>query len=296
MISYEQLYTRCQSQTGDSDATSLANFKLWINDGIKKSYEVLNAERFYTSATDATVDGTTSYSLPYDCDKVHSIIVTVADRDYVATEFPGSENQWLALKGGATTATESDYPQYYFVKKDTYEFYPASSVDDYVITMRYKINQRDLSADDHTTESIKTLANTGTTVTGNTGTLFTASMAGRYLKIDDDRVWYRISAYTSATILTIAREYGGTAIAAGTASYTIGEMSLLPNSFQEMPTDYALYRYYLKKKDTVQSNLYKREFETNLLKLETLSNDTTSGVLVGEVIIKDPNDYPLGLS
>ena len=54
MISYTQLYTRCQAQSADSDATSLANFKLWLNDGIKKAYAVLNAERFYTSVTDLT--------------------------------------------------------------------------------------------------------------------------------------------------------------------------------------------------------------------------------------------------
>ena len=297
MISYEQLYTRCQGQTSDSDATSLANFKLWLNDGIKKAYAVLNAERFYTTTTDLTADGTTSYPLPFDCEKVHSIKVTISSRDYVVAEFPGSENQWVALIGGATTATESDYPQYYFVKKDTYEFYPASSTDSLVITMRYKINPKDLSADDYTTDDVKTLTNATTAVVGNASTAWTTAMIGRYFKIDDDGHWYRITARGSATTLTIAREYGGVSIAAGTESYTIGEFSLLPNSMQEMPINYSLYRYYLQKENTSLTVFYKGLWESELQKLkETGGNLTTSGVLAEEVVIKNYNDYPLGLS
>ena len=297
MISYEQLYTRCQSQSSDSDASTLANFKLWLNDGIKKAYAVLNAEYFYASATAATADGTESYPLPYNCEKVHSIKVTISSKDYVAVEFPGGENEWLALTGGATSATENTYPTYYYVKKDTYEFYPASSTDSYVITVRYKIDPKDLTEDDFTTESVKTLTIATTAVVGNTGTTWTTAMTDRFFKIDDDGHWYRIASRTDAANIVLAREYGGTSIAAGTAGYTIGEMSFLPNSFQEMPIDYALYRYYLQKEEAARAGEYKSIFEDSLKRLrEYGSNLTTSGVLVEDVHIRDYNNYPMGLS
>ena len=297
MKSFQNLYTDCQTQSSDSDTSSLALFKSKLNEAIKKAYAVLNAEWFYDSATDLTVDGDESYPLPFNCEKVHSIKVTISSKDYVVTEFPGSENQWIALVGGSTTATESDYPQYYFVKKDTYEFYPASSTDSLVITTRYKINPKDLTADDYTTDDIKTLTNATADVVGNSSTAWTTAMIGRYFKIDADGVWYRITARGSATTLTIAREYGGVSIAAGTESYTIGEFSLLPNSFQELPIQYSLYRYYLQKEKTTLSVFYKGLWEEGLQKLkETGGNLTTSGVLVGEVVIRNPNNYPSGLA
>ena len=296
MKSFEDLYEDCQTQSSDTDATTLTFFKSKLNESIKKAYAVLNAEWFYDSATDLTVDGDESYPLPFNCERVHSIKVTISSKDYVVTEFPRGENEWLALTGGATSATESNYPTYYFVKRDTYEFYPASSTSGYTITMRYKVDPKDLTAADSTTSTIKTLTNGGTTVTSNAAA-FTAAMVGRFLKIDDDGDWYRIASFTSTTVIELAREYGGTSIAAGTSAYTTGEMSLLPNSFQEMPIDYALYRYYLQKEQVIRAGEYKSIWEENLKKLKEYgSNLTTSGVLVEDVYIRNYNDWPSGLS
>ena len=297
MISYEQLYTRCQSQSSDGDATTLANFKLWISDAIRKCYAVLSAEYFYATHTDTTADGTSEYKLPYNSAKVHSLKVTISSVDYVVTEFPGDYNSWLALTGGATSSSETSYPTYYYVKADTYEIYPASSTNAYVITMRYQINPTDLSADDHTTESIKTMVNGSTAVVGNTSSAFTAAMADRYFKIDADGVWYRIASVTDGTNLVLAREYGGAAVTAGTESYTIGEMSFIPNAFQEAPINYALSVYYRQKENMNLTNYYKGLWEEGLQNIKQYgSNLTTSGVLDEGVYIRDYNQYPSGLS
>ncbi len=296
MISYEQLYTRCQSQSSDSDASTLANFKIWLSDAIRKCYGVLNSEAFFATHTDATADGTSEYKLPFNCAKVHSLKVAIDDVEYLSVEFPGSYNAWIALTGSATTSSETSYPNYFYVKADTYEIYPASSTDSLVMTMRYQIAPKDLSADDHTTESIKTMVNGSTAVIGNTGTIFTASMVGRYFKINDDGEWYKIATFTSVTAITLAREYGGAAVTAGTADYTIGEMSYVPEQYQEIPIDYALYRYYLQKESTLAGS-YKSIWEDNLQKLkETGGNLTTSGILQENIEIKNHNDYPTGLA
>ena len=59
------------------------------------------------------------------------------------------------------------------------------------------------------------------TVTGS-GTTFTAAMVGRYFKVDDDDNYYEISAYVSATEITLASTYtGSTSVGASYNIYTV---------------------------------------------------------------------------
>ena len=296
MISYQSLYERTQNLSSDDDASSLLLFKALLNEGIKKCYSVLNAEYFYISATDLTENGVSSYPLPFNCAKVHSLKITISSVDYLCKEFPGSYNDWLALTGGATTSNETEYPTYFYVKADTYKIYPQSSTDNYVMTMRYKISPKDLSADDSTTSTIKTLTNGATTVTANAAA-FTAAMVGRFFKVDADGEWYKIASYTSTTVLELAREYGGASIAAGTSAYTISEMSFIPEPYQEAPVDYALWRYYIQKENTTQAGIYKASFEEKLQEIKEYGgNLTTSGILSEDVVIPYYNDWPQNLS
>lgn len=295
MLTYQDLYERCQSMSSDTDSTTLTLFKVLLNEGMKKVYSVLNADRFYFSATDLTVASQKSYPLPAQSDKIHTIETTISSTDYIATEFPGTEEQWITLTGGVG-ATESDYPTWFYVKKDTIELYPTPSTAGYTMTIRYKVAPKNLSADNHTTQSIKTATVGSTAIVGNTGTTWTSAMAGRYLKVTSDGVWYKIASVTDATNLVLTREFAGTAIVAGTEAYIIGECSLIPESYQETPVHYALYRYYAQKENLTLSAFYKNLWEDDLLRIRTMSNDTTSGIITEKVVIKDKNDYPVNLS
>ena len=135
--SFQDLYEDCQAQTSDSDSTTLTYFKSKLNEGIQKGYAVLNSEYFFTSTTDLTEASTTSYPMPYNCEKLHTISVAIDSTNYIVLEFPGNENQWISLIGTGTP-TASDYPAYFFPKVDTYEVYPQSSTAGYTITLRYK--------------------------------------------------------------------------------------------------------------------------------------------------------------
>ncbi len=304
ILTFQQLYTRFQNLSSDTDSDTLTLAKGLINDGIKKCYAVLNAEYFYTPWTDLTVDGQNSYPLPFNCQKVHSLKTTISTTDYVAIEFPGSEAEWIALVGGSTTTGESSYPTYFFVKRHTYEIYPTASTDGYTMTMRYKRGHKDLSQADYITGTITTLANAGTAVTGSE-TTWTASFVGRFLRIDSDGEWYEISARSSNTAITIAREYGGTAIAAGAEAYTIGEVSLIPEPYQDAPVDFALWMYYLQKEKISLATIYKEIFQGlnnnflggKLLKIKEYgSNLTTSGVIDEDVVVPYYPDWPTGIS
>jgi hypothetical protein len=287
--SYQDLYTECQSLSSDDNSSTLTLFKKWLNKGISKAYAQLNAEWFYESVLYTTVDGDFSYPLPYNCQKIHSIkVVDSNDYPYVATEFPGSETEWDTLMDGST---EGEYPQYFFVKRNTFEIYPISATSALDMTVKYKVRKKELSADDYVTSSIKTATFGSTAIVGNAPT-WTSAMVGRYLKITGDGDWYEISDIPTATTMTLAREYAGEAIVAGTTAYTIGEMSLLPEDSQDLPLQFAMWMYYRTKKDLQSANDYKASWLEGLQELRGASNLTTSGLIGEEVVIVDPNSNP----
>ena len=292
---YQDLYEDCQNQTVDSDATSLTFFKTKLNEGISKAYTMLDSEYFYGTSTDLTEEDINSYPLPSIAGKMVSMKVEVSDVDYPVVEFPGDENAWILLTGGVSS-TSSGYPQYFFIKRNTIEIYPTSSTAGYTITYRFKRNTKALSVANFTTESIKTAVVGSTAIVGNTGTTWTASMAGRFIKITSDGIWYEIASVTDATNLVLARNWSGTAITAGTEEYIIGEGSLLPFDFQEAPVNYTLWKYYLLKEKSTLAKDYKLQWLEDLENLKRYGgNDTTSGVLTENVIIRDPNNYPRDL-
>ena len=82
-------------------------------------------------------------------------------------------------------------------------------------------------------------------------------MAGRYIRITDgnaansgDDEWYEIASVTSATALTIVKPYLGASISGGAVAYTIGQMSPIPDGYQEGPIFYAAHIYYASKTTT----------------------------------------------
>ena len=83
-------------------------------------------------------------------------------------------------------------------------------------------------------------------------------MVGRWIRITPtdaaatlvgDGVWYEIASVPTSLTLTLVRVYGGTAIAAATAAYTIGQMPLLPEAFHDLPWMAAAGDYWTKEDD-----------------------------------------------
>jgi len=106
------------------------------------------------------------------------------------------------------------------------------------ITLRGRLNVRELSIADYTAGTIVSIAAQGTAIVGS-GTTFTADMVGRYIQITPttaanggDGMWYEIGSYTSATQIGLVKPYEGTAISAGTATYTIGQVPVIPEAYQ----------------------------------------------------------------
>lgn len=185
-------------------------------------------------------------TLPQYIDRVASVYVTVGTYNYTPRECPSRE-QWDKLN--MTTVT-SDIPTWWFVYNGKLALFPRPSTATNVITINSKPLVRDLSVADYTTGTIVTMVNGSATVTGS-GTTFTASMVGRWLRITEsdtankgDGYWYKILSYTSATVITLEKPYQGTAITAGAAAYQISQCSLMPEQYQDLPMYWALGLYF----------------------------------------------------
>lgn len=252
MISFNQAYLQVQKLTSDSTANSLVLFKALINQTQNKLL-ALRKDITEDSATIATVALQQAYELPYNYGKTFAVTMTVGQ---IAYPLYSIEDDMLWLQINARAATYSTtIPSFYYIFKGQIQIYPKPSANDNTITVYFHKIVKDMTADDYTTGTITTLANGGTTVTGS-GTTWTAQMVGRYLRITNDGYWYEIAAFNSTTSLTLKKTYQGTSISAGSAAYTIGEMPLIPEAYQEALIDRPVAVYWSQRKDTNLANMY----------------------------------------
>lgn len=210
--------------------------------------------------------------LPQYIDRVSSVYVTVGTYNYSPKECPSRE-AWDKLN--MTTFT-SDIPTWWFTYDGKLGLFPRPSTASNVITVNSKRLARDLTVADYTTGGILTAVNGSTVITG-TGTTWTASMVGRWLRITEsdtankgDGYWYQIASYTSATVITLTKPYQGTAITTGNAAYTIALCSLLPEQYQDLPIYGALRTYFTSvAPDATKAQLYEGMYQNMYKTMES---------------------------
>ena len=222
----------------------------------KKPFDFLKKTK--TALTEASVQ---FYKLPFDCGKLISPpTVTISGTIYTPKKC-SSREQWDKLNQSANIT--SNIPEWYFVFGGQVGFYPKPASASNTITYVYSKLVKDLSIAD-VTGNIATAVNASAAIVGN-ATSWAAGMAGMWLQITDataankgDGVWYEIASVESATGLTLDKNYEGGAITAGTAPFTIGQMSILPYGFGILPVYKACQIFFTSiKKDKIQAELYK---------------------------------------
>jgi hypothetical protein len=197
-----------------------------------------------------------------------SLYVTISSSRYTPTQVHSRE-EWDRLNQQVQT---SDIPTHFFLTNSTLELFPvpATSTSN-AITFVYGRKQKDLSLADYTTGTITSIANGASAVIGS-GTTWTAKMANRWIRFTDsdtantgDGEWYEITSVTDTTHLTLDFLYNGTSISAGTATYTIGQVSLFPEAYQMIPLYRGLVHYFTSVvPDQTKSKLY-NDLAVNLI-------------------------------
>lgn len=181
----------------------------------------------------------------------------------------------------------SDVPYFVYQREERLYIQPIPSGVN-TIKIRGRIDIRDVNIIDYSTGTIVSIANGATTVTG-TGTSWTASMAGRWIRITEsdtinkgDGYWYEISSVTSGTILELKKPYQGTSISAGSAAYTLGQITYEPEAYQMAPI-YRATAQWLQINDPLHPeryNMYWRQYDGGV----EAGLSTQYGGLIGQML------------
>jgi len=140
----------------------------------------------------------------------------------------------------------------------------------------------------------------GTTVTGS-GTSWTTNMKDRWLNIPEtasnttsgDNRWYQIKSVESSTSLTLYNDYQGQD--ASGASYTIGEVPILPEDYQDLALYRAMWIYYNSiVPNPEQAKMYQAMYEQGkeVLDFEFGSKSTNPVLTPPNAPVYNPNLFP----
>lgn len=269
MKSYTTLRNLYGSFTSNTTTSNLTLGDQLINDGIRKIIGMPDDWYFLEATTTIpTVATQNSYLLPYNFDKLNTITITIGNYKYPVYEVPNRQ-YWDELQKINYSST---IPEYYYIDTGKIFIYPTPSASANTITYNYRLGVRDLANADFTTGTVS-ITNGATAVTG-IGTTFTAAMVGRYLQVTADGYWYKIATFTSTTSIGLEKTFQGTTVVAG--PYTIGEMSVLPEDFQDLPIYYAAMMYFtIRNADIRKEKEFAVLWEEGIKRLEAYSSKSS---------------------
>ncbi len=287
MITWTNLYTRAADVTGVSTTAGsqdLTNLQMDINQGLRVFKNA--ARRYWTRVERSTalVENQQYYQLPPDCVRVTEVRVNSSGLNFPVNGVD-SEAMWNRIN--IIPAMTINLPMYYFIKGfGEIGLWPIPSEDvANGLVISYEPRLTDMSIDDVTTTTNSTGGSVTCTVSAGTNTVtfsgnaITSSMVGRWFQVNDgsDGNWYQIGEYTSTSAFKLVNDYQG--ISGSSHTFIIGQAPDIPEDYQLGLVYYAAYNFYLKRKDTNTSTLYKGLFEDLLTQYkETYAAKTTGQV------------------
>lgn len=177
-------------------------------------------------------------------DTIKSVISKIGTTQYYPKEVP-SWGFWQSLN--ESTSYYSDISEWWVQFNGQIGIWPTPSSTAAAFTVTGEQKVIDLGVADYVTGTISGIVSNGTVVTGS-GTTWSTAMAGRWIQIakasGGDGMWYQIKSVSAPTGLTLVGGYNGLPIIAGSATYTIGEASLIPEAYQMIPVLDAVMYYF----------------------------------------------------
>lgn len=305
-----EIATNCNVSTSDTTAMDIIDANL--NDSIRTMCNLQGGKLRFLEATQnmLTIADQEGYYIPNKFRKVIDMYITIDTDDsnestVYMPEMVFDPTKWKLIK--AYRLGTSDTPYFTYVENQKFYIQPIPASNNNTITIRGRLQTRDLTIADYTTGTISSVPYT-TTVTGSlavgatsatlsstwglatgsyqikfssgelrsvtltngsaavswtdaleetattsitvnnslggsivtgSGTTWTADMVGRYIQITQttaanggDGFWYEIGSFIDSTHIGLLKPYEGTAISAGSAAYTIGQCSVIPEAYQ----------------------------------------------------------------
>jgi hypothetical protein len=125
-------------------------------------------------------------------------------------------------------------------------------------------------------------------------------MIGRWIQVTSpsgDNQWYEIGTYTSGTEVGLINQYQGATVAG--ASYTIGEMPILPEDYHDLPIYRACEIYFTTRvPDESRANLFKGLYDTGFAALDAEFGSKSNSVAItpNDSDVINPNLFTRSLS
>lgn len=282
MLTFQDAYTKFQTISGSTNATDLTQAKQDINIGYKRFNAAI--ARYFTRKQAFTniVASQQYYQTPIDSIRISNATYIQAGSNLTfPLEQIRDEQQWRKLNIFPYT---SSYIRYYFVYgNDQIGLFPIPSTD---VTngLRYVYQPQDvdLTKDDYTTGTV-TITNGSVTLTGS-GTAWTQAAHGNMqFQVTDgsDGNWYEILAVNSTTSITLKTPYVGPSVSGTT--YRLGQMFIFPGEYDDVPVDYALYRFWESRNNDVRSKYHNDMYKESVADaIQKYASSSLSNVITSE--------------
>jgi len=254
MLTYSQSVSTLQQMTkvSTSDTTNTALLTQFWNDSIRTICAINGGKWPFleTEEEAATVANQEYVEIPNNIRKVISYRYTDGtDPQTDSTFLPRmvfDPLAWEVILAGRLGT--SNWPWFAYQRGSRLYFQPIPATTGNIVTIRGRLNVRDLSIADVTNVTVTTATNgsTALTVSGS----MTADFVGRWIRITEtsaanggDGEWYQIGTFTNTTTIGLKKKYQGTSIVAGTAACTIGQVPVIPEAYQMAPIYRALAQW-----------------------------------------------------
>lgn len=198
--------------------------------------------------------GVQYYSIPANVSKMKDDTINVGQLKF-QTKPIQTRQEWDFVN---FLPYNSDIPNYSFIYNGTLGIFPIPSTTGNILTFNYKTRVADLTFSDYTTGHVDAAGAVvgGSTVTGlgtawiTTGT-FPAGVDITYYNLNirmnppfGDGIWYPITSFTSGILLNLALPIINAPNITASTTYTIGQLPLLQEDFQDMLVYGALMVYF----------------------------------------------------
>ena len=262
----------------NNSAANITQGTRLINDAIR-----ILVNKFYfneTSYTQLSVAGQQFYNLPPNCRKIINVTGTIGNVVWVTKDCP-DRNYWDILN---TIPFNQDFPMFHFIwnRNTQVGIWPTPASERLnTYTVNYQQRNVDLSQADYSTGTVS--ITTGTNALTFSGSTLVANMAFRWIQIpapNGDNQWYQIqSVNVGASTAVLYGNYGGPTVSS--QAFIIGEMSVLPEDYQDLPLYRALEVYFTSiVPNQSQAELYQGLYQTGYEQLNSdYGTKTTSVVL-----------------
>lgn len=244
------------------------------------------------NTTSIGVGGVQFYQLPPDYSKLKTGTITIGNLQWTPREVT-SRQEWDNLN---VFPYYADIPNNFFIWNNQFGLWPIPSTTGNIISFNYKRRIPDLSIVDYTTGTV-TATNGSNIITGS-GTSFAMTVnnvgESRYIQIPQpsgDNLWYQVARVTSTTSITLVAPYQGTTVSG--ATYTLGQMPVLIEDFQDMLVYKALVFYFTSIVDNPKkAEEFKAYYDTKLTLLTKYAGTKTINVnLARTTTMRNPNLY-----